>query len=83
MDIGLEGAVAIATLNWQRTEDDPCTWTARDNGLLYIMTSHREGGRAIIDVSVFHPRAGLLREWRWMLGSTFDRLPDAPVEGTA
>lgn len=83
-DMGLEGAAVIAAQTWERAADDPHTWTARGrDGLLYIMTSHRESGHAMIDVSAFLRSGELLREWRWTLGSTFDKLPDGPVEGNA
>lgn len=83
--LALDGAVALASLRWQRADDDPKTWTARDAaGVFYIMTAHSERGSNVLDVSAFHtPTGQLLREWRWILGSTFDKLPDAPAEGQA
>lgn len=83
MDAGLEAIQLITSIDWKRTDDDPTVWTGWKDGLFHMLISHREGGRAMLDVTVFHPKGGLLREWRWTLGSTFDALPNLPVEGRA
>lgn len=83
--LAFDGAVAIATLNWEQADDDPKTWTARDrnSSVFYIMSAHSERGTNCLDVSAFCRTGELLREWRWVLGSTFDKLPDAQPEGQA
>lgn len=83
MDMGLEGIALVAALTWEPTEGEVGMWTARRDGRLYLMTAHREQGRCMMDVSCFLRSGELLREWRWTLGSTFDKLPDSQPEGTA
>lgn len=86
MSINIHGASLLASLTWEKTDDTLNTWTARsqDRSLYYILSCEESHGSSLLDLTEFHPASGrLLHEWRWVLGSTFGILPDAPAEGTA